>query len=115
MSHKRQINIVFADTKKPFTSKGYSSDFSVFGITNSRFLLAVTAVSGTAPTLDVHVRGKTNSGNYINIARFTQATGITTESLEGRCLPNICRIEWEIGGTNPSFIFEIDAVQDENP
>jgi hypothetical protein len=44
-----------------------------------RLALAVTAVSGTDPTLDVTIQTSEDKVTWRNLAAFTQATGVTRE------------------------------------
>lgn len=78
--------------------------------------LAVTAASGTTPTLDVTVQHSIDGGTtWFTLATFTQKTAagseLKTESeveaataeVYGDCI----RAIWTIGGTTPSFTFSV--------
>lgn len=82
---------------------------------NARFLLAITKASGTSPTLDVIIEGKTNSGSYVTIATFTQATDVASQSVDVGRMPQNFRVSWAIGGTTPDITFEIDAIVEIGP
>ena len=83
---------------------GYGSALSL------RVQLAVTAASGTVPTLDMVVEDTVDGTNFFTIATFTQATGVTaavqsvapTASFTDRI-----RLRWTIAGTTPSFTFAV--------
>lgn len=82
----------------------------------ANFYLDVTAVSGTAPTLDVTIQEKDPaSGVYFDILTFTQATGVTSQrsnygSGPGELLGKIIRFVATIAGTTPSFTFSLSMV-----
>lgn len=71
--------------------------------------LHVVAASGTAPTLDVSVESDDASGFASPVSRitFAQATGRTAEfaSLAGPVADDWFRVNFALGGTNPSFTF----------
>jgi hypothetical protein len=110
-----QINLVAANPENPVTANGASSDQTGIGLMNGRFLLAVTTASGTNPTLNVYIQGKTLSGNYVTIAQFTQMTTVGSTTMELTRIPRLYRIAWIAGGTSPSFTFEVDLTFDAQP
>lgn len=87
--------------------------------------LNVSAISGTAPTLDVKVQVQdpvTLSWFDLPGAAFPQRTSVSTAMLEifpglvdvagvraGRALPRTWRLAWTIGGPTPSFTFSVGA------
>lgn len=78
------------------------------------FILDVTAVSGTTPTLDVTiVNVDPQTGQEDTIVTFAQKTATGTEwkySLDtGKQLGNFIKVKWTIGGTSPSFTFSVIA------
>jgi len=76
------------------------------------FFLDVTAVSGTAPTLDVKIKTKDPvSGKWFDLAAFTQATDVTSEmkAVSG-LLGSQIAVFYTIGGTTPSFTFSVGVV-----
>lgn len=107
MARVTQNNVIVRDAR---TATGNSADQIVIGHAHARFLLSVTAVAGTAATLDIFIEGKTKSGNYVTIGKFTQTTAEGNQSIEVSRLPPAHRIRWTLGGTNPSFTFEVDAI-----
>jgi len=89
------------------------------------FVLHITAVSGTTPTLDVVIENvievqDTESAVYgmveikDTLVTFPQQT--TTGTVikvgydTGKALGNFIRAKWTLGGTNPSFKFTVVAV-----
>lgn len=93
------------------TASGNSGDLITFSGVAARFLIAVTAVSGTSPTLTITIEGKTKGGNYVTLATSTQITAVASQSIDVLRLPQTYRISWAIGGTSPSFTFETDVIQ----
>ncbi|MCM8900625.1 hypothetical protein KVG29_05200 [Caldicoprobacter algeriensis] len=76
------------------------------------FFLDVTAVSGTAPTLDVKIKTKDPvSGKWFDLVNFTQVTAVTSEmkAVSG-LLGSQIAVFYTIGGTTPSFTFSVGAV-----
>jgi hypothetical protein len=95
------------------TSSGSTSDIDVSNYKSIRFLLKVTAVSGTSPTLDVYIEGKYDqTGDY---EVLLQRTGVNANGtyfmgqVDNLVFRNI-RIRWVIGGTSPSFTFTVTAM-----
>ena len=70
--------------------------------------LDVTAASGTTPTMDITVKGMVNGKAY-TLGTFTQATGVTGERIVIASAPVDVRLDWAIGGTTPSFTFNVIA------
>lgn len=87
-------------------NKGFTQAAKVF--------LDCTASSGTTPTLDVVIQGRTSaSGTWITLdgARFNRLTTTGTECLtiDGPLPPEL-RASATIGGSSPSFTFSVIAV-----
>ena len=77
--------------------------------------LQVTAASGTTPTLDLVVQDTTDGTNYNTIATFTQKTGVSREVIRlSTPFTDTLRVSYEIGGTTPSFTFNVIAWADSN-
>ena len=98
----------------------------------ARFSLAVTAASGTSPTLNVYVQTKTPSGHWTDLVAFTQKSaagrehydhisatrdpyaeqdaGLTAGQANDMLLGSRLRVKYVIGGTNPSFTFAVTMV-----
>lgn len=75
--------------------------------------LDVTAASGTTPTLDVIIQGRTNgSGTWTALPDGTFSRKVTTGQdcirIAGPLPPEI-RARYVIGGTTPSFTFIVDG------
>lgn len=109
MGRQAQVNVISSTSR---TTTDRSSDQSVTGLLNARFLLSVTAVSGTSPTLDITIEGKTRAGNYVTIATFAQVTTANSQSVNVERISQNYRLSWVVGGTTPNFTFEIDAIYD---
>ena len=100
------------------TASGQSPDIDC-GFAKEVFIVVdVTAVSGTSPTLDIKVTCKDPvSGKHRDLYSFTQFTAIGTQDqhigpgLEtNKGLGSKIRVEYTIGGTDPSFTFSVGAV-----
>jgi hypothetical protein len=92
------------------TVSGNSADVSVPYYSALEAELKVTAVSGTAPSLNVYIQGKFDStGDYKDLATLTNitATGVYFFSPINPLVYNNIRARWEITGTAPSFTFTV--------
>lgn len=96
------------------TTSGNSADVTIYNGAKLAVFLDVTAVSGTSPTLDVSVKVKDPaSGKYFEVAAFTQKTAVGSEAVfigggaDVEFPTRTFRVEYTIGGTDPSFTFSI--------
>lgn len=94
------------------TATGSGSDVSTLNTRDRaepvRVYLDVSAAAGTSPTLDVRIRGKIN-GLYYTIGTFTQKTTAGRDSILIDEAPGTLQADWTIGGTSPSFTFELNC------
>lgn len=67
-------------------------------------VLAITAATGTTPTLDVTVQTSRDGSTWYTAGTFTQATATGTQR-KTFALDRYVRLAWTIGGTTPSFTF----------
>jgi hypothetical protein len=105
---KESLGVLASGT---FTANGNTPDINVEHITSARFWIRVTAVSGSSPTLAIHIDGKHEStGDYESIASRTNITS-TGGYLIGSQVDNLVfrfiRVRWVLGGTTPSFTFTV--------
>ena len=114
---------IFASAARTATVN--SADFTNYNARSIKFVLDITAASGTTPTLDVKIQGKdTLSGKYQDItgATIAQKTGVSTDDLTialgvtvvvnrsvSNIVPRIYRVVATIAGTTPSFTFSLSA------
>lgn len=88
-----------------------------------RVQLQVTAASGTSPTLNVVIEDSLDGTNWNTVGTFAQKTAASLEviniALRGDAQPagfawplnmRRVRVRWTIGGTSPSFTFNVVAV-----
>jgi hypothetical protein len=75
-------------------------------------VLDVLAASGTSPTLDVKIQESADGSTWSDLITFTQKTGVGRE--EKSAVPDNAkpykRVSYTIGGTNPSFTFDVAEV-----
>lgn len=71
--------------------------------------LAITAASGTSPTLDVILQTTADGTNFYTVGSFAQKTAAATEAKVFTGLGSLSRWRWTIAGTTPSFTFSIAA------
>lgn len=70
--------------------------------------LDVTAVSGTAPTLDVVIEDSLDGVNYDEVQAFTQRTAAGRQRVAITTpISQRARVRWTIAGTTPSFTFSL--------
>lgn len=69
--------------------------------------LAVTAASGTNPTLDVALQTSHDGATWTTVASFARATGATSERKRFAGLDRYVRVVSTLGGTAPSFTFSV--------
>lgn len=74
---------------------------------NAYVTLGVTAASGTSPTLNVTVQGQDAAGAWFTLGTFTQATGVTSQTIAVPIAGRAVRASWTIAGTTPSFTFSV--------
>lgn len=70
--------------------------------------LNVTAASGTTPTLDVLVEHSIDKINWYTLGTFAEKVAAGTELLTLANAAKFIRTSWTIGGTDPSFTFQVD-------
>jgi hypothetical protein len=94
------------------TTTGNSGVLTGFGpVKTLRLALNVSAASGTTPTLDVVVEDTLDGTNFFTIGGFTQKSGVTAEAINITTpFGDSVRIRWTIGGTTPSFTFDVRAI-----
>lgn len=120
-----QENQIFESAARTATFQ--SREFEVpKGAKGAKFFLAITAVSGTTPTLALKIQEKDPiSGNWVDVngAAFASKTAVNTDTLEvypgvaavaGRRVSGVLgktiRAFVTIGGTTPSFTCSLAAV-----
>lgn len=115
---------VFASSARTTTAQSSPQD-APEGVVGATFFLNISAVSGTAPTLDVKIQGQDSaSGTWVDIpsANFAQKTAAGSDTLVvypgvaetanrsvSDILPNTWRAVATIAGTTPSFTFSLSA------
>jgi hypothetical protein len=103
-----QSNVVPYDKR---TTSGRTSDIGLAsGLIELRFMLVVSGVAGTLPALDIQIEGKLKSGSYAVLAKFDRVNDMTSQTLLLTMMPSIYRISWEISGSSPEFVFEVDSI-----
>lgn len=118
MSNVRDVTLQASVTKTAtFNSTGVITEGQNYGTViqslwkRASILLAVTAASGTTPTLDLKIQDSADDVTYNDVGlAFTQATGVTSErkSLDFP-LRKYVRAVATIGGTTPSFTYSVKA------
>ena len=78
---------------------------------SARAYLSVSAASGTSPTLDVDIIGVVNGVEYV-VASFQQKTAAAKETIHILDTPRDLKAGYAIGGTTPSFTFEVHITRD---
>lgn len=94
------------------SASGNSGLLAGYGPAGSiRAQLDVTAASGTSPTLDVVVEDSLDGTNWNTVGTFAQKTAAGREVIDVTSpFSDRLRVRWTIGGTTPSFDFDVDWV-----
>lgn len=81
-----------------------------FSAESLRVQLNVTAASGTSPTLDVVIEDTLDGTNWNVIGTFTQRTAVGRQVIDITALfADQIRVRWTVGGTTPSFTFDVQS------
>jgi len=103
----REVTLA-ASAARTTTDNGATIDHE--GDLVGQFELDVTASTGT-PTLNVTIQGLTyDGGEWFTIGTFTQATGITNQTIAVPLAGQKMRARWVIGGGTPNITFSVVGV-----
>jgi len=94
------------------TASGNSASIDVSTVGHVRIMAKVTSVSGTTPTLDIYIDGLYEATNdWIPLLSKTgiNATGVYELGQLDNLTFRYIRIRWVVGGTSPSFTFQVVA------
>lgn len=94
------------------TATGTGTAFDTKNIDSINATLAITASSGTTPTLDLTLETTADGTNYYTAGTFPQQTGTATVARVVGDLGVTSRWKWTIGGTTPSFTFSVTSTVD---
>lgn len=94
-----------ASAARTTTANGTTTDNEGALIANVK--LDVTAASGTTPTLNVTIQGQDAAGDWFTLGTFTQATGVTAQTIPVVLAGRQVRAIWTVAGTTPSFTFSV--------
>ena len=91
------------------TSSDSSAAFTGYGAADLlRCQLDVTAVSGTAPTLDVVIEDSLDGTTWNVIGTFAQKLAVGREVINITTpFADMLRTRWTVAGTTPSFSFSV--------
>lgn len=78
--------------------------------TTGRLTLAVTAASGTTPSMTVTVETSGDGTTWSSVGSFAAKTTTSTERKTFSGLDNFVRCSWAITGTTPSFTATVSGV-----
>lgn len=93
------------------SSNTYTSSINTTYVKEGTFFLKITAASGSSPTLDIELMiYDPKSDDWYLLGTFSQKTGIGTDIGQVPYgLGEKVAIKYTIGGSNPSFTFQVDA------
>ena len=91
------------------TSSSQTSVFKLYDVIDPVLLVNVTAVSGTLPTLDIEVEVSSNQNTWFKVSKFARITATGQYPKEMKSFPRYMRLNYSIGGTDPSFTFDIQV------
>lgn len=72
--------------------------------------IAVTAKSGTSPTLDVKVQESNNDSSYNDLVSFAQFTDVGRQTRRVQSKKAYLRLAYTTGGTTPNFTVKAGVV-----
>lgn len=75
---------------------------------NCRFFLDITAVSGTTPTLVLELWGTINGVDFL-LGAFASKNAAGKDTIVIADCPRYVKPRWVVGGTTPSFTFNVQA------
>lgn len=78
--------------------------------TVARLTLAVSAASGTTPSLTVTVETSGDGITWQSLGSFAAKTGVSSERKTFAGLDNFVRCSWTVSGTTPSFTASVAGV-----
>lgn len=85
------------------TGNGQTPGRAVGYIHTLRLDRAVTAASGTTPSLTVILETSPDNSTWTTLATYTAATAPGTERKVASALDRFVRARWTVSGTTPSF------------
>lgn len=104
------------------TTTGQTGTLSGYGGSSTlRVYVNCTAASGTSPTMTINIQDTVDGTNWYTVGSSAAITAVGTSVFEiGAGLGNNhvfadrLRVQWVIGGTTPSFTFDVRAC-DQSP
>lgn len=113
----RECDLLYYAATTTNTVSGNTADLAVAQYSEICVDVTVANVLGTSPTLQFKVDRKMADGvNYVTIASGTSITAagsygfsVGTGMQNNQSLGQIIRIRWSMGGTSPSFDFDISC------
>lgn len=93
------------------TADWSSSDLAIDYGRTLNFIVDVTAVGGTSPTLTIYIDYRDpTSGKYITQDQFSTISAVGTYTKSVPVLSTIYRVRAVLGGTSPSFTLTISMI-----
>lgn len=76
-----------------------------------RLTLAITAASGTTPTLNAKIQTSVDNATWVDVpsGAFAQLTAVSTARLVVSALDRFVRVVATIAGTTPSFTYSVSG------
>lgn len=96
------------DAQTGVTGAGTTSAIEVGSRHTLRLTLAVTAVSGTTPSLTLNVQTSADNSSWYAVGSFAAKTAVSAESKSFSGLDRYVRLQWGApSGTTPNFSFNV--------
>lgn len=90
------------------TGVGSAVDFGGPDVQPMGYVVYVSAVAGTSPTLDIDItQCATSGGTYEGGVEFPQITAVGVYRRTGKLTKRYRKVSATIGGTGPSFTYEV--------
>lgn len=89
------------------TANGQGGPYVMGARGTLRLSLAVTAASGSTPSLTVTVEASGDGSSWYPVGTFAAKTTTGTERKSFSGIDRYARVSWAITGTTPSFTFSV--------
>lgn len=107
-------NQLFNDGSSAVTADGQSSGLTV-GPGEYDIDIVVQAKSGTSPTMDIKVQESDDGSTWYDLAVFPQMTAVGQWNRKVKTERERLRLDYNVGGTSPSFTLVAGLTRGANP
>lgn len=112
---KSHVRHLFSESESARTATGNTGTQDLPELTHELWVVAnVTSVSGTSPTLTIQYQQQDANGNWVTVKESAEVTAAAIEQFSVGHSETLVgggsyRIRWAIGGSDPSFTFQLSV------